>query len=286
MGKRAAEPPAKAPPPQKRRSSKGPETSPSVVPALHPALVELEKYMQHPKMQTFVADIPAEAVAMQGLEEFDLDAYKASMKLCKSYSCVVPVTAIDPLSISQPSFAPSWSQIKKCEDMFWSSQLPRADFEGPGMVPKQQGLFLSICLSQVLCGFFSSFLTAGLNWEYDIHVVAASLTERPAKLEPLDLDAYRLSFWLGVAKALGITGEEDKGLLSHLKRAASSMKVTYMFCRSQEEVEKRKWQLSSKVQVLNETAVLRGFKRILGIVQVKKQLASWNMDSSDKAASW
>ena len=129
---------------------------------------------------------------------------------------------------------------------------------------------------------------AGLNFTTEIHVVATSMTKPDLKnLETLDGDAYRLSYWLAVLKALGVTGQEDSGLLSHLKRAAHSMKVTFVYCRSQEETERRKWQLSSRVSVLNETQVLRGWKRALGIVQVSKQLASWSLPATDAdVAKW
>lgn len=86
--------------------------------------------------------------------------------------------------------------------------------------------------------------------------------------------------------ALGVTGPADSGAIAHLKRAASSMKVTFVFCRSEEEVERRKWQLSSKVSVLNETQVLPGWKRVLGIVQVARQLCAWSLPAGDADASW
>ena len=95
------------------------------------------------------------------------------------------------------------------------------------------------------------------------------------------LPAWRTQFYDGhhrgrhaVLNALGVTGQADSGALAHLKRAANSMKVTFQYCRSEEEVERRKWQLSSRASVLNETQVLRGWKRVLGIVQVAKQLSA------------
>jgi hypothetical protein len=63
------------------------------------------------------------------------------------------------------------------------------------------------------------------------------------------------------------------------------MKVTFVYCRSQEEIERRKWQLSSRVSVLNETQALRGWKRLLGIVQVAQQLSAWSLPSSDADAT-
>ena len=127
---------------------------------------------------------------------------------------------------------------------------------------------------------------AGLNWTEPIHVVASSPTTRPAQLEPLDLDAYRLSFWWAAMRAVGIGGPEDEALLQHLRAAAASMRVTFVLCRSTEEVLRRKWNLTSKLGTLSETMVLRGWKRVAGVVQVKTQLQEWNLQSSDEAVPW
>lgn len=99
---------------------------------------------------------------------------------------------------------------------------------------------------------------------------------------PLDGDADRLSFGYAVLNALDMTEQSDSGDLAHLKRAANSMKVTFVYCRSQKEVERLKWQLSSRVSVLNETQV-RGCKRALGIVQVSKHLSSWPLQADADA---
>lgn len=46
----------------------------------------------------------------------------------------------------------------------------------------------------------------GLNFTTEIHVVATSLTKADlTNLETLDGDAYRLSYWYAVLKALGVT---------------------------------------------------------------------------------
>ena len=68
--------------------------------------------------------------------------------------------------------------------------------------------------------------------------------------------------------------------------ALRAMKVCFVFVPSAEKCESKKWELSAKQDTLSETAVLRGWKRVLGIVHLKSQLASWCRDASDESAAW
>ena len=96
----------------------------------NPTLAVLRQGLSDPRMQKFVKSIKPDAIPMGGIGEFDLDDYKASMKLCKNYTCVVPVTAIDPFATSLETLIPSISQVQKCVDAYWCAKAPRADFEG------------------------------------------------------------------------------------------------------------------------------------------------------------
>lgn len=118
-------------PPAKRVSAKSPPVPPKPMPEI---LDKLQKHFEDPRMQSFLKAIPPTAVAMGGIEEFDLDGYKAAMKVCKSYTCVLPAHAIEPLSTSHQSIVPSDAQIHKCQEAYWSTSNPRADFEGQVLI--------------------------------------------------------------------------------------------------------------------------------------------------------
>ena len=65
------------------------------------------------------------------------------------------------------------------------------------------------------------------------------------------------------------------GWADELLSALGSMKVCFVFCASEEACESKKWELANRMDSLAECAVLRGWKRLLGVVHVKTQLASW-----------
>ena len=69
--------------------------------------------------------------------------------------------------------------------------------------------------------------------------------------------------------------------------AVRSMKVCFVFCENEESAERRKWELTARLDVNSEQAVLRGWKRLLGVVQLKAQLGAWCKACSDEdVACW
>lgn len=103
---------------------------------------------------------------------------------------------------------------------------------------------------------------------------------------PLDCDALRMGFWAAVFKACGVHGEPNDKLRGHLVTAARAMKLCFTLCKSPEETERRKWGYSTVSQILAENTVLRGWKRIVGVVEVKFRLASWSMGNSDEQVTY
>lgn len=128
-----------------------------------------------------------------------------------------------------------------------------------------------------------------LNWSFPIHVRTHSLTEAPdlTALQPLDQDHYRLSYWYAVQEKSQATDEKSKAILALLKAARQCMKVTFLFCSSDEHAEQRKWRLANAEQTSAAHACLRGWKRIVGIVYVGRSLQAWSKDANPEAiSSW
>ena len=118
----------------------------------------------------------------------------------------------------------------------------------------------------------------GLAWKEVVHVAAYSKTSAPQNFMPLSQDPQRWAFWLRLHEAW------KSGWADELLSALGSMKVCFVFCASEEACESKKWELANRMDSLAECAVLRGWKRLLGVVHVKTQLASWCKESSDEAA--
>ena len=98
------------------------------------ALEKLRGHMDDERMKKFLKGI-GPAVAMGGIEEFNSESYKASMKICKTYTCVLPVTCIIPWSTSHVGIFPSEKQLEQCQEAYWTAQNnSRADWEGPCVV--------------------------------------------------------------------------------------------------------------------------------------------------------
>jgi hypothetical protein len=128
-----------------------------------------------------------------------------------------------------------------------------------------------------------------LQWTDVVHVRANSFAEPPESFQPLDQDPLRLAFWIAVVEACaGPAGDEKtKAVLQHLQNAAARMKVTFVFCKSDEHAEQLKWRLSSGSQFAAAHAVLRGWKRLLGVAAVCDQLKVWSGDASpDGVSRW
>ena len=109
----------------------------------------------------------------------------------------------------------------------------------------------------------------------------AKTAPKPMQMEPLSLDTYRLSYWYSVCQAVGFEAMPNAGLLKRLQVALNSMKVTFVLCGSAEDAEKRRWEYSSSLQALAEARVLRGWKKILGIVSLKANLKGWAKPYAD-----
>lgn len=126
-----------------------------------------------------------------------------------------------------------------------------------------------------------------LVWHHSISVRASSLTDVPdlSQLQPLDGDHYRLSFWVAVIEACQSTDNRAQLLLPMLRTAASAMKVTFLFCKDDQQAEQRKWRLSQADETASQNATLRGWKRVVGIVSLAQQLQLWSMDSTPDAVS-
>ena len=100
-------------------------------------------------------------------------------------------------------------------------------------------------------------------------------------MEPLSLDTYRMAFWYSVCQGSGYMSMADTTLLKQMQTALSSMKVTFVLCGSKEDAEKQKWGLSASSQLLGETRVLRGWKKVIGIVSLKGNLKAWARPCAD-----
>ena len=109
-------------------------------------------------------------------------------------------------------------------------------------------------------------------------MAAFSKTVRPTSILPLSHDPQRIAFWFRLHEAW------KAGWADELVPALGSMKICFVFCPSEEAAESKKWELAARSDTLAECAVLRGWKRLLGVVHLKKQLSAWCVDSSDEAA--
>ena len=126
-----------------------------------------------------------------------------------------------------------------------------------------------------------------LQWTDVIHLRANSCGEPPEFFHPLDQDPLRLAFWVAVVEACTEPAEDEKtkAMLQRLLDAAARMKVTFVFCKSDEHAEQLKWRLSSGSQLAAAHAVLRGWKRLLGVAAVSDQLKVWSSDASPEGVS-
>ncbi|CAE7809555.1 unnamed protein product [Symbiodinium sp. CCMP2592] len=199
-----------------------------------------------PHVVEFMKNI-SPATPAGGIQEFSLDDYRASMKSVQNYTCVVPVTAIPPYATVHSGLIPSLASIKNVQDTFWSE-------EGPGQ----------------------------LMFSESISVVAWSANERPGEKElvPLDKDSYRMGFWFSLFEA------ESPNRLDALRSISGSMRVTFVLVSSREDMERKRWKLSSSSSALAENMVLLGYKRLLAIYDLKESLKSWGKDASDRVSAW
>ena len=90
-----------------------------------------------------------------------------------------------------------------------------------------------------------------------------------------------MAFWYSVCQGAGHMSISDTSLLKQMQTALSSMKVTFVLCGSKEDAEKKRWELSASSQLLGETRVLRGWKRVLGVVALKGNLKAWARPYAD-----
>lgn len=97
-------------PTKKGKSSQGTGLAPAQS-AQHPTLLQLETGLSHMNALPFWKS-PQVAKAAGGLDEFDIDAYKHSMRQHKEYSCVVPANAIHPTTTVHPHAVPGWGTLK------------------------------------------------------------------------------------------------------------------------------------------------------------------------------
>jgi hypothetical protein len=101
--------PAAAPNPSPKKI-KTPGTSPTLFPvAQHPTLSLLESGLAH-ALPFWKGTQQAKAAG--GLDEFDIDAYKHSMRQYKEYSCLVPACAIPPLTTTHAHAVPAWASLE------------------------------------------------------------------------------------------------------------------------------------------------------------------------------
>ena len=138
------------------------------------------------------------------------------------------------------------------------------------------------------CLLVHSCLAGHVLWREPIFtgVLNPKVPEAP-ELQPLNLDAYRMGFWYAVITATGHDGSvANPGLLRALALARANMKVTFLLFGCQEDMEKKRWELSASTKLISETRVLRGYKKVLGVTQLRNQLVLWQRGSSDRDVTW
>ncbi|CAE7222882.1 unnamed protein product [Symbiodinium sp. CCMP2592] len=230
-----------APPPATRKIGK---MSPSPVPEAagpKPAMyVKMKEILGSPAVKQFVKEQGNRAVPVAGFQIYDQEDYTKNMKLHGEYTCIMNATAIDPLIFAHENILPGVAAAERMMASHW--------MRGKA---------------------------GGLLWSEPISVATTSKTKLPTgSLEPLNNDHLRMAFWLTLFESL------KGGWSDELIVAFTGMPVRLVFVASEEEKEAFKWNLSAKLSSMNENAVLRGYKRILGIVSVKDQLQKWSRDSS------
>lgn len=112
MGKRAADPSATAAPaPKKQARLKQDAILPEAAPAaLHPTIKRLREGLESKEVEAFIASIK-QPKPMGGLDAYDEASYKASMKACREYTCIVRAVDVDILRTVHPHIVPSWGTL-------------------------------------------------------------------------------------------------------------------------------------------------------------------------------
>ncbi|CAE7033684.1 unnamed protein product [Symbiodinium sp. CCMP2592] len=203
----------------------------------HPTMLALMDKWTATSFQEWLKQQPMEPQAFGGLQAFDEQGFVEAMHSGGEYNCTVHASSILPSTLTHSHLVPGMSAVQRVMDNLW-------------------------------CRESASF--HGLTWQEITYIGAWSKEEAPAmgSLQPLSQDVQRLGFWMRLLQA------HEEGWASELALALRTMKVCFVFVATAEKLESKKWELSAKQDTLAETAILRGWKRVLGIVHLKSQMVS------------
>lgn len=103
--------------------------------------------------------------------------------------------------------------------------------------------------------------------------------------EPLNEDTFRAAFlW---SWAMATSEKAPAAVLKTFKLFASSFRYRYVFLPDDDAAEARKWEENRKVGERAATVVLKGYKLIFGVGEVKNMLRASAQDhSADAVYNW
>ncbi|OLQ01116.1 hypothetical protein AK812_SmicGene16158 [Symbiodinium microadriaticum] len=241
----------------------------------HPLLSYLDEGLSRPSVKEFLQRIEGRSESAAGVECFDTEKYKASMEKFGEYTCNVNFLEIPAFTLCHEKLVPGMSAVRKVQDSHWPRNKPclLSYFQKSVCTRPKEAVQKHFIVTE--------FLMPGL-WRESVAIAASSRTEPPKKdqVKLLSNDPLRFAFLLTVIDAC------EGGWSTEIETAAKSMRVTYILCTSDEQVEQKKFLLSARQGSLADNAVLKGWKRMMAVVAIKGKLQEWCRDSSDKVSEW